>query len=94
MYPLFTAEQALAFPPPNYDNPKTRGNALTVVDSVFLAVALIFLLLRLYTRLFVRKWFGWDDVFICLAFVCILPTFSSRQIHERVAKILTEHRFV
>jgi hypothetical protein len=54
---------------PNYENPETRGNALTILNSVFLSFAAIFIGLRLYTRMFVRKWFGWDDVFIVLGFV-------------------------
>jgi hypothetical protein len=62
-------EQLAAFPAPNYVNPVTRGHELTVVNSVFLALATVFLGLRIYTRLFVRKWFGIDDVCIVLAYV-------------------------
>ena len=57
------------FPNPNYVNPETHGPALTIVNSVFLGLATIAIVLRVYTRLFVRKWFGWDDAFIILAYV-------------------------
>jgi hypothetical protein len=59
----------MTFPHPNYVNPETSGDALLVVNSVFVALAALALILRLYTRLVVLKFFGWDDTFITIAFV-------------------------
>ena len=61
------------WPPPNYENPETRGPELIIVNSVFLAFATVFIGMRLYTRIFVKKWFGLDDVFIILAYVWYTP---------------------
>ena len=72
----FQLEDLLKFPPPNYVNPETRGHGLTVLNSIFLALATIFVALRICSRLFVRKWFGWDDVLIILGFVGLLRTLS------------------
>jgi hypothetical protein len=58
-----------SWPAPNYENPERRGPELIVVNSIFLALATIFVALRLYTRLAVRKWFGLDDIFVLLAYV-------------------------
>ncbi|KIW05321.1 uncharacterized protein PV09_03843 [Verruconis gallopava] len=65
---LPSAEQLAQWPTPNYENPVRRGDALVIVDSVFLGFATLLVALRLYTRLAVRKWFGLDDIFIVLAY--------------------------
>lgn len=65
----FQLEDLAHFPPPNYVNPETRGNGVTILNSIFLAFATIFIALRICSRCFVRKWFGLDDVFIILGFV-------------------------
>lgn len=57
------------WPKSNYLDPETRGNALTVFNSVCLGLMTIILGLRLYTRVFVKKWFGWDDFYIVCAYV-------------------------
>jgi hypothetical protein len=62
-------EVLLNWPTPNYDHPVTRGDALLVVNAVFIGLATITVGLRLYTRLFIKRWFGIDDVFILLALV-------------------------
>lgn len=64
-------EVLLSWPTPNYVNPVTRGHALVVVNSVFLSIVIITVGLRLYTRIFIRRWFGLDDIFILIALVCI-----------------------
>ncbi|KAF2856944.1 hypothetical protein T440DRAFT_494693 [Plenodomus tracheiphilus IPT5] len=60
-------EVLLSWPTPNYDNPVTRGNALVVVNSIFLGLVIITVGLRLYTRVIIKRWFGLDDIFILLA---------------------------
>ena len=62
-------EVLYSWPDPNYVDPVTRGSALLVVNCVFVSVAVLFVGARLYTRLWVKNWFGLDDVFIILAMV-------------------------
>lgn len=57
-----------SWPPPNYVDPVTRGNALLIVNIVFQGLATIALAGRLYSR-YIKKWFGIDDVLIVLAYV-------------------------
>jgi hypothetical protein len=66
-------EVILSWPTPNYENPVTRGHALVVVNAIFIALVVIVVVLRLYTRIFIKRWFGSDDIFILLALVCPIP---------------------
>jgi hypothetical protein len=59
----------LSFPVPNYTNPDTRGPALLIVNGVFIAIVIAVVLLRLYTRIFIKRWVGSDDIFIVIATV-------------------------
>jgi hypothetical protein len=59
----------LTWPTPNYDNPPTRGEALVIVNSLLIALVVIVVGLRMYTRLTIKRWFGLDDIFILLALV-------------------------
>jgi hypothetical protein len=61
----------LSWPQPNYTNPVTRGPAVYVFSSIFLALATIVVLLRLYARVIIRRWFGLDDALIVVAWVRI-----------------------
>lgn len=63
------ADVLLSWPPPNYNNPVTRGDALVVINYIFAAITVITVGLRLYTRTVIKRWFGIDDVFIILALV-------------------------
>lgn len=65
-------EVLLSWPTPNYTNPVTKGNALVVVNSIFIVLVVIVVGLRLYTRIWIKRWFGLDDVFIVLALVRLL----------------------
>lgn len=62
-------EVLLSWPTPNYENPTTRGDALLIVNSIFLSLAVITVSLRMYTRLMIKRWLGIDDVFILLGLV-------------------------
>ncbi|GAB1738464.1 hypothetical protein NU219Hw_g3270t1 [Hortaea werneckii] len=55
------------WPTPNYDDPKTRGQASLIVNIIFLFLVLVAVALRVYSRTSVRRWFGLDDVMIGLA---------------------------
>lgn len=65
-------EVFLSWPTPNYKNPKTRGDALVIVNSIFIGFTVIIVFLRLYTRLVIKRWLGIDDIFILLALVSSL----------------------
>jgi hypothetical protein len=52
-----------------HDNTGRRGLVPVVINLVFLAIATSVGLFRLYTRAFVSKVFGSDDVFIVFAIV-------------------------
>lgn len=66
---MIPPEVLLSWPTPNYANPKTQGNALVIVNSVFVFLVLVVAGLRLYTRAVIKRWFGADDVFMGLAMV-------------------------
>ncbi|KAI6839305.1 hypothetical protein KC340_g3278 [Hortaea werneckii] len=55
------------WPTPNYDDPKTRGQASLIVNIIFLFMVLVAVALRVYSRTSVRRWFGLDDIMIGLA---------------------------
>lgn len=57
------------WPAPNYDSPVRRGHGAFITNLVLYPLALLFLLLRVYTRVRITKSFGTDDVFILLAMV-------------------------
>ena len=61
----------VTWPTPNYVDPHKRSSANYAFNSIFLIITTIAVVLRLYTRLYIRRWFGLDDVFICFAFVRI-----------------------
>ena len=65
----FTLDVFLSYPPANYDDPVTRGPELYIINSIFFAAMFLCVALRLYNRLCIRRWFGWDDLFIVLAVV-------------------------
>lgn len=52
-------------PPPgevsNFINPPSIGNAIIIVQVVFLTLMLGFVALRIYTRGFLNRSLGWDD---------------------------------
>jgi hypothetical protein len=65
----------LSWPTPNYVDPIKRGPGIYIFSSLFLTLATIVVLMRLYARIIIRRWFGLDDAFICLAWVSTLVSF-------------------
>lgn len=57
------------FPLPNYKNPKTRGPALLYTNGILIGITIVFVLLRVYTRFFIKRWMGADDWLILVATV-------------------------
>lgn len=58
-----------SWPAPNYLDPETRGPAGKIVGSTFMSLVTLVLILRMYTRQFISKGFGLDDVLILIAYV-------------------------
>lgn len=54
---------------PNYIDPVTRGSSLIIVNAIFIFLVIVAVVGRLYSRIFVKKWFGLDDAMIVPAFV-------------------------
>ncbi|KAI1854904.1 hypothetical protein JX265_002543 [Neoarthrinium moseri] len=57
------------WPAPNYVNPETRGPAGKIVGITLVSIATVIIVLRLYTRHFISKGFGLDDILIVLSYV-------------------------
>jgi hypothetical protein len=56
-------------PPPNYTSPELRGPAKIIVNVVLFAVVLLFIGLRMFTRLRITRSFGGDDWTLLAALV-------------------------
>jgi hypothetical protein len=65
-------ELIATWPAPNLVDPEEYGPALYIINSIAFASAVIAVAIRLYIRLFRRKWLGLDDGLIVLALVSIL----------------------
>nr|POF02545.1 hypothetical protein CFP56_58176 [Quercus suber] len=61
----------LEWPEPNYDNPATRGSALLAINLMFIALMVIAVAGRFYSRIVLKKWYGIDDTM--MAFGLVLP---------------------
>ena len=55
---------------PNYVNPPQHTNGLVPLIVIFLSLATFVLLLRLYTKAFIVRLLGWEDVVITIAWMC------------------------
>ncbi|KAI0128949.1 integral membrane protein [Xylariales sp. AK1849] len=58
-----------SWPKPNYVNPETRGPAAEIVGIILVSLVTIIIVLRLYTRQFISKGFGLDDILIFVSYV-------------------------
>jgi hypothetical protein len=52
--------------PHNPDNPETRGSSLIYVNVILLFFALLTFSLRIYTRAWISRSLGWDDLAMAL----------------------------
>lgn len=57
------------WPVPNYADPVTRGPELWILTAIFLFAATCCVAVRLYWRIFLRRWLGLDDLLVVLALV-------------------------
>ena len=69
MYIDITA--TLDWPVPNYVNPERYGPSLFIVHGVFYPIVLAMLAIRIYTRLYISKCFGLDDLLALFSMVSI-----------------------
>lgn len=46
---------------PNFKNPESLADSVIIVNSIFLALMLVFLTIRIYTKQFIAHGLGWDD---------------------------------
>ncbi|KAF2428626.1 hypothetical protein EJ08DRAFT_651002 [Tothia fuscella] len=60
-------ESMRSFPAPNYADPARRGTALLIMNLLMTTVLVSVMALRIYTRIFIQKWFGSDDVLIIIS---------------------------
>jgi hypothetical protein len=65
----------LSWPKPNYVDPETRGDALLVVNVLFLAICFIAVAARLWARLRILHSAGLDDLLITIAMVRLVQSF-------------------
>jgi hypothetical protein len=72
MYSIVPTSVLRTWPAPNYVDPPTRGPEFYIVCGIFLGLATVLLFVRLYARLFVRRWFGLDDALIIFSWVSCL----------------------
>ncbi|TID21740.1 hypothetical protein E2P81_ATG05006 [Venturia nashicola] len=57
----------LAWPVPDYQHPVTRGLSAPILIAVLSSFAVLAVGLKVYTRLFVQRWPGYDDWLLILA---------------------------
>ena len=67
----FPSSFLASWPAPNYIDPETNPAtpALYVITAIFLVLSSGALCCRMYSRIVIRNWFGWDDLFVIVAFV-------------------------
>jgi hypothetical protein len=56
---------------PNFVDPISRGQDIVIASIVLSSVALAFVSVRIFVKLFITRRFGWDDVFACAALVSL-----------------------
>ena len=64
----------------NFVDPKSEGDVLTVVCSIFLFIMISFFSLRVYAKIFIARKFTWDD--------CKLEVVTKRMTKESILTLL------
>jgi hypothetical protein len=59
-----------SWPTPNYTNPDIHDVGFHILSPLLLSISTLCVGARLYGRIFVRRWFGPDDILIILAWAC------------------------
>jgi hypothetical protein len=66
-----------SWPKPNYVDPETEGPALMIVGIVSSAIAILLVLARMYSRYFITRAPGIDDLLIIISLVRGQPVFGG-----------------
>ena len=61
----------LSFPTPDYIHPETRGLTAVILILVLSCFVVAVVALRVYTRVYIQRWPGLDDLFMVFAVVCL-----------------------
>ncbi|ORY63431.1 uncharacterized protein BCR38DRAFT_228272 [Pseudomassariella vexata] len=62
-------EAVLKWPRPNFENPQTRGQVGLIVGTTLLTFVTVLLAVRIFTRQYISKGLGLDDILIVLAYI-------------------------
>lgn len=62
---------------PNYIDPPTRPPAIQITAGLYMGLGLVFLALRLYSRVWMKHHFGGEDVFMIIATVFSTGMYST-----------------
>ncbi len=68
--PNFLSLPAAAPPPgiiPNFENPEDRGPILVKVGGVLVGLMMVFVINRVYVKIWVVRKAWWDDLTVCLS---------------------------
>lgn len=68
-----------SWPKPNYINPDTKSNALTVIVIILLVIVPVVIAARLWARVVILKKPGWDDGLVLFAMVSPLTSVVESQ---------------
>lgn len=79
----------VSWPKPNYVDPVTRGDALLVLMILFSILVFLAVIGRYYSRIVIKRWFGWDDSMITLAWVSTDRALSRGKVKLIAAQIFT-----
>jgi hypothetical protein len=77
MFRNFSLDVIIHWPPANYVDPVTRGPVLYVITGIFLSIATLCLSAWLYSRIWIRRYFGPDDALILFGYVCFSSSKES-----------------
>jgi hypothetical protein len=67
----------LSWPKPNYVDPVTEGPALTLIGIILSGITIPLVAARIYSRLFITRAPGIDDLLILISLVRKQPSFDS-----------------
>lgn len=87
-------EVVASWPAPNYAHPRTKGLTLVVVELLLIAIVFVVVLLRVYSRVYLRKTFGLDDWFILPATVGTLNSPRTCLLQQELKEVGDSRYFV
>ena len=58
------ASSVPSLPPPPSDGDRNRGDSVLIIETLFVAIGTVLVLVRFYVRSFIKRKVGLDDIFI------------------------------